>query len=178
MADMKSALKRVLSNVKSNTSNLTQEADHNSRLPENIDLGPSSFERWQRANEGLIAEKKLPTRIMDLKKIERLEGLINILQQDIRNEVDRYSSVYPELTHAELSKIALVHKANEQDELIREQEIRRANQEEARRKALEQAEIDNARRNEEELRRHEEEMKKRAEADRLLTENAKNLMDE
>ena len=178
MADIASVMKATLSKEKLGTEAAPNESTKKVSEPDEADLGLSSYELWKRANEDLMLEKKLPYRIMDLKKIGRLEGMINILQQDIRSEVDRYKPMYPELTHAELSKKALAHKAAEQDELIRQEANRKAKEREAERQALMRAELDNAKRIAEELKRAEAERKTAAEADRALTERAKKIIEE
>lgn len=178
MANIGSAMKATISREKQEVESTQSESPSNVSEPNKADFGLSNYELWNRANEDLALEKKMPSRIMDLKKIARLEGMINILQQDIRSEVDRYKPIYPELTHAELSKKALVHKAAEQDELIRQEANRKAKEIEAKRQALERAELDKAKRLAEELERAGEERKIAAEADRVLTERAKRVIEE
>ena len=178
ISDIASAMKAPLSKEKPGTDAAPNESTKKASEQEEADLGLSSYELWKRANEDLALEKKMPNRIMDLKKIARLEGMINILQQDIRSEVDRYKPMYPELTHAELSKKALAHKAAEQDELIRQEANRKAKEREAERQALKRAELDKAKRIEEELKLAEAERKIAAEADRALTERAKKVIEE
>ena len=178
MADIASAMKATLSKEKPRTVSALNESTKKASEPKEVDLGLSSYELWKRATEDLVLEKKMPNRIMDFKKIARLEGMINILQQDIRSEVDRYKPMYPELTHAELSKKALAHKAAEQDELIRQEANRKAKEIEANRQAIKRAELDKAKHIAEELKRAEAERKIAAEADRALTVRAKKVIEE
>lgn len=101
--------------------------------------GLTTYEEFLRANNFLKLEKETPIKQRDISKILRLEKLLQHIQGKLQEEVTAYRSVFPDISHHELSQRALdlrIKKQRlEQDEILERQQ--RFKEADSRRKELE-----------------------------------------
>lgn len=118
MTDIKTALSRL--NIPTNPAESAEEVTQT-----NDERGLSSYEEFLRANKYLKREKEMPLKQRDLAKILRLEKLLQHFQAKLQEEVTAYRSVFPDITHDELSQRALdlriEKQRRDQEELLERQ---------------------------------------------------------
>lgn len=177
MADIATALKAALAKSKPHSNKAPNKGAPIPAVAGIADLGLSTYEMFDRAIQDLIKAKNEPRRIMDAKKIVHIERCVETYRKLLRDEVRRFGSTFPGLTHAELSKKALEHKVAQREELLR-QEAELLKQAQHEKIILEKQAKADKRREAREEKLREQALLRAAEEEKLLTEKAKQLKKE